>query len=190
MGLHDPFGHLKHKLWPKERLGIAPISLCVGNVQNTVEKPLTRATMLLQTSSQLKVFTQSYGPPKSQESQLWEFWDSHLGVPRQNDIWVLVPWLGTEYTIRGNVVAPPESGPWWVSWVYVCLEFVRAPKCSNYALTNLLFGLCKSVWVIQLLVNLPSPILKFQHAFPPPKCSEPRSAPQLFFLPLSSILDS
>jgi hypothetical protein len=22
MGLHDPFGHLKHKLWPKERVGI------------------------------------------------------------------------------------------------------------------------------------------------------------------------
>ncbi len=22
MGSHDPFGHLKHKLWPKERPGI------------------------------------------------------------------------------------------------------------------------------------------------------------------------
>jgi hypothetical protein len=22
MGSHDPFGHLKHKLWPKERLGV------------------------------------------------------------------------------------------------------------------------------------------------------------------------
>jgi len=22
MGLHDPFGYLKHKLWPKERLGV------------------------------------------------------------------------------------------------------------------------------------------------------------------------
>jgi hypothetical protein len=22
MGPHDPFGHLKHKLWPKERTGI------------------------------------------------------------------------------------------------------------------------------------------------------------------------
>jgi hypothetical protein len=22
MGLHDPFGHLKHKLWPKEGLGV------------------------------------------------------------------------------------------------------------------------------------------------------------------------
>jgi hypothetical protein len=22
MGLHDPFGHLKHMLWPKERSGV------------------------------------------------------------------------------------------------------------------------------------------------------------------------
>jgi hypothetical protein len=30
-------------------------------------------------------------------------------------------------------------------------------KCSNYALTNLLFGLCKSMWVIDLLVTLLKP---------------------------------
>jgi hypothetical protein len=32
MGSHDPFGHFKHKLWPKERSGIAPISLRVGGI--------------------------------------------------------------------------------------------------------------------------------------------------------------
>jgi hypothetical protein len=30
-------------------------------------------------------------------------------------------------------------------------------KCYNYALTNLLFGLCKSVWIIDPLVTHPSP---------------------------------
>jgi hypothetical protein len=30
-------------------------------------------------------------------------------------------------------------------------------KFSNYALTNLLFGLCRFVWVIDLFVILPSP---------------------------------
>ncbi len=34
-------------------------------------------------------------------------------------------------------------------------EFVHQ-KCSIYALTNLLFSLCKSMWVIELLVNFPS----------------------------------
>jgi hypothetical protein len=80
-----------------------------------------------------------------------------LGVLGQNDIWVLVPWLGTKYIMRGKVVASPRFGLWWILWVCVCSWFVRAPKCSNYALINLLFVLCRSVWVIDLLVNLPSP---------------------------------
>jgi hypothetical protein len=32
-------------------------------------------------------------------------------------------------------------------------------RCSSYALTNFLFGLCRSVWVIKLIVNHPSPHL-------------------------------
>jgi len=115
--------------------------------------------------------------PKLKESQLWEFWDSHLGVPRQNDIWVLVPLLSTKYIIRGKVVASSKSEPWWDLWVCVYLWFVRAPKCSNYALTNLLFGLWMSMWVIEMLVNLLSPILKLQHTPLPLKCFEPRNVP-------------
>ncbi len=115
---------------------------------------------------------------------------SHLGVPGQNDIWVLVPWPDTEYIIRGKVVASPKFGPWWVLWVCVCSWFVRAPRCSNYALTNLLFSLCKSVWVIEMLVNLPSPIMELQHAPLPSKSCEPRSMPQLLLLSLSSPLGS
>jgi len=84
----------------------------------------------------------------------------NLGVPRQNDIWVLAPWPSTDNTIRGKVVASPIFRPWWVLWVYVCLWFIRALKCSNYALTNLLFGLCRSMWVINLLVILPNPYLE------------------------------
>jgi hypothetical protein len=188
---HDSFGHLKHKLWPKERLvvnltiwflttkswGIAPISLRAGGIQHTVRNLLTRATTFFYTSSQLEVCTQSCKPPKLQESQLWEFRDSHLGVPGQNDIWVLVPWPGTEYTIRGKVVASPKFEPWWVLWVCVCPWFVRAPKYCNYALTNLLFGLCRSVWVSEVLINLPNPISELQHTPLPPKCYEPRNAP-------------
>ncbi len=120
----------------------------------------------------MKFCTQSYGPPKSRECQLWEFRDSHLGISRQNDIWVLVPWPGIEYTIRGKVVVSPKSGSWWVLWVHVYSWFVRAPKCFNYALTNLLFSLCKSLWIIELLVNFPSPIPELQHGPLPLKCYE------------------
>jgi len=63
MGSYDPFEYLKH------------------NVQHTIIKILARATISIQTSSQSKVCTQSYGHPKSRESQFWEFQDSHLEVP-------------------------------------------------------------------------------------------------------------
>ncbi len=82
----------------------------------------------------------------------------HLGVPRQNDIWVPAPWLGTWNIIRGKVVASFKSRLWWILWVYVCPWLICAPKVSSYALTNF-FGLCRSMWVIDLVVNLPSPHL-------------------------------
>ncbi len=53
-------------------------------------------------------------------------------------------------------------------------------RCSNYTLTNLLFGLCRSMWVIDLLVNLLSP---HQSSSTPPlplKCCKTRSAPKSF----------
>ncbi len=154
-------------------------------MSHTVGKLLIRATTLLGILSQLKVYTQSYGLPKSWESQLWEFRDSHSGVLGHNDIWVLVLRPGMEYIIRGKVVASPKSGSRWILWVRGCLWLVCTLKCSNYALTNLLFGLCRFMWVSELLVNLPSPIPELQHAPRSPKCYNPGNAPRLFFLPLN-----
>jgi len=61
MGSHDPFGHLQHKLWQKERsgiktnnltpdhkkLGIDLNSMRVGGVLYVVGKLLTRSATLL-----------------------------------------------------------------------------------------------------------------------------------------------
>jgi hypothetical protein len=33
-------------------------------------------------------------------------------------------------------------------------------KCFNYAITNLLFGLCRFMWIIDLLVIHPNPYPK------------------------------
>jgi hypothetical protein len=72
--------------------------------------------------------------------------------------WHLGPGLMDKHKVyyKGRVVASLKFGPWWILWVHVCLWFVRAPKCSNYALTNLLFGLfglcgwlyCLSIFLI------------------------------------------
>jgi hypothetical protein len=47
MGLHYPFQYIKHKLWPKEGTGIAPISFCAGGMPHTIGKLSTKATNLL-----------------------------------------------------------------------------------------------------------------------------------------------
>jgi hypothetical protein len=81
MGSHDPFEHLKHKLWPKERLGVKlAVWLPITKSRESTQFPcvqvvcdigfgklLARATTLFQTASQSKVYTQSYKAPK-----LWE----------------------------------------------------------------------------------------------------------------------
>ncbi len=108
-------------------------------------KVLMRATTLLQNSSRFHVCRGNYGLPKLWESQFWEFWDSNLGVPRQNDIWVLALWPGTKITIRGKVVASPSSGHGESCESMFAHGSSVHQKCSNYALTNLLFGLCTSM---------------------------------------------
>jgi len=124
---------------------------------------------------------QSYGAPKSWKSQLWEFRDSHLGVPGQNVIWMWASWRGTKYTIREKVVASPKFGMWWVLWVRIFLWLVLTPKCFNYALTNLLFGLCRPVWINKMIVNLLSPIPEFQHALQNPKVLWAKECPNSLF---------
>jgi hypothetical protein len=166
VGFHDLFGQFKHKLWPKEGLGIklaiwfsttksreSPQFPCVQVVCYIPLKFFRQGLQIffrphLNRRSAHKIMCpQSCGSlnfgnfeTPTWESQFWEFWDCHLGVPGQNAIRVLVPWPGIEYTIRGKVVAFPKSGPWRVLWVCVCPWLVYAPNCNNYTLTNLLFG--------------------------------------------------
>jgi hypothetical protein len=124
MGSHDPFGYLKHKLWPKERLGVnLSIWLSITKSQEstwfpwvhvacsyTVGKLSTRATTFLQTSYQSHVYTQSYGPIKLQESQLWEFQESHyFGTPKSLGSPGTKCHLGVGSVIRHKVYYNGES---------------------------------------------------------------------------------
>jgi hypothetical protein len=54
-----------------KKLGIDRTLVCVGGVQHTIGKLLMRATTLLQTSSWLEVWKNTYSPMKLRESTLW-----------------------------------------------------------------------------------------------------------------------
>jgi len=101
--------------------------VCKG-VPHIFRKFLMKAVTFLDTLPQAEVYKKCYKRPKWQESQFQEFWDSQLGSPKKNDIWVQPLWLVIENIIRGKVVASPKFESWWVLQVYVCLWVVYAPK--------------------------------------------------------------
>jgi len=95
---------------------------------------------------------QSYKSPKF----------GNLGLPFGN---LGTKWhLGASFVTRHRVYNKGEGGDFLQVWAMVSLVSPCLPMahpCTKsapaYALTNLLFGLCRSVWIIELLVNLPSP---------------------------------
>jgi hypothetical protein len=125
MGLHDPFGYFKHKLWPKERPGIKlPIWLLTTKSQELPWFTYVQVACHIH----WKAFHEGYNfasiltSIRGFHKKLWglqshgspnfgNFETSNLGVPGQNDIWVLAPWPDTKNNIRGKVVASPKFGP-------------------------------------------------------------------------------
>jgi hypothetical protein len=59
------------------------------------------------------------------------------------------------YKGEGGKLSPSPNYSEFYEFVFTHVSFVHQ-KCSNYALTNLLFGLCRFVWIIDPLVTCPS----------------------------------
>jgi len=126
----------------QKKSGIDPIYLAADNVRHTVGKLSMRATTLLQTASLSEVFSQSYAAPKSRESPLARFQDSHSGLPGEKSHLDVAPMERCKIYYKGEGGGFPRVRavvslvcsccPWLVLW------------CSNYALTTLC-GLCASM---------------------------------------------
>jgi hypothetical protein len=161
MGSHDPFGHLKHKLWPKEKLGIklaiwllttkiceSPNSLvCRWHVTycwKVLNEGYNFASNLISIGS---LHTKLWAPKVAKVPTLGILGDSHLGIPGKNVIWMWALWKGIKYTIRGKVVASPKFGSWWVLWVRVYPCLVLTPKVLQLCTNQLV------VWFVQIRVN-------------------------------------
>jgi len=156
MGLHCSFGHLKHKLWPKKRAGsrtasltldqkksgIDPICLVTDNVPHTFGKLLTRATTLLETALRSEVCSQSYGGPKSRESRLARFRDSHAGVPGVKSHLDVGPMDNCRVYYKGEGGGFPQVRA-VVS--LVCPWLVPAPSVLQLCTNHFVWVVCKPV---------------------------------------------
>jgi hypothetical protein len=149
MGSHDPFGHLKHKLWPKEgsivKLSIWPPitkshkSTRFPYVQMACNIPLESSWRGLQLCFRPHLnrrFAHKVMGPQNCESPIF---DNFL---RQNAIWMWASWRGTKYIVRGKVVASPKSRSWWVLWVQICRWIVLTPKVLQLCTNQLVVWFC------------------------------------------------
>jgi len=155
MGLHDPFGHLKHKLWPKEGSGVKlAIWLPTTKSQEPPRFPCVQVTndILLKSSQWGKQLcfkphlnrrsTHKVMGPQSHESlnfgnfktPTWESQDKmSFGCGPHGE--------AQKYNIRRKVVSP-KSGLWWVLWVWVCPLLVLAPKVLQHCTNQLIIWFC------------------------------------------------
>ncbi len=136
-----------------------PIWFLTTKSQNHTEIFACRWCATYHWKAQSKVYIRSYGPPKCRKSQFWKLRDFQFGSPETNDIWMQPPWVITNNTIKGKVVATPKSGPWWVVWVCVCSWFFFAPKVLQLCTNQLVVWFCKSMWIVDPFFILHSPHL-------------------------------
>ncbi len=115
MGSHDPFGHLKHKLWPKERSRVKlaiwlPTTKrqkstqfpCVQVVCNMPLKIYQRGLQLCFRPHPDRRFAHKVIAPQSRgNSNLGNFGTFILGVPRQKAIWMWA-WCRVYYMGEGG----------------------------------------------------------------------------------------
>jgi hypothetical protein len=128
MGSREPFGHLQHKLWQKERPDVELVVWIPTTksqeliqprcVQAECNMPLESSWPGLQLcfrphcdwrSAQEIILPQNCKRPSCRHS--------HLGAPGQKAIWMWHLWRVVEYIIWRKVLASSKFGPWWVLWI-------------------------------------------------------------------------
>jgi hypothetical protein len=138
VGSHDPFGRLKHKLWPKERSRVKlAIWLLTTKSRKSTWFPYVQVAwdMSLESSWRglqicLKThlnrrFVNKFMGPQSRKSPNFGNLDVSFGTKCHLDVGFVKKHI---VYYKGKVAVSPKFGPWWVLWVQVCLWLVLTPK--------------------------------------------------------------
>jgi hypothetical protein len=203
MGSHDPFGHLKHKLWSKERSGVklavwlpttkSRESTRFTCVQVACNIPLKSSQRGLQVCFRPHLnprFTHEVMGPQSRRSPNFSnlgtlTWESrnkcHLDVGLVERHIVYYKGEGGGFLqVRAMVSFVSPNCPW----------FVLAPKVLQLCTNHLGLVLCRPVWVSEACQFFLVPSWNSNTPFTPPKCCKLGSVPQLLAPSLFSIWDS
>jgi hypothetical protein len=202
MGLHDPFAHLKHKLWPKEGLRIK-LAIWLPNTKSLESPwfPCVQVACKITLERSRRGLQLCFRPHFNRRFAHKVMAPKVVGIPSLGILGFPLGSLGTKWHLgaipmaRHKIYYKGVGGGFpqvraMMSLVSPCLPVACPCTKVLQTLTNLLFGLCRSVRIIELLVNLLNPIPELQHAPIPLKWCELKNTSQLFLLPLSSPLDS
>jgi hypothetical protein len=146
MGSHDPFGHLKHKLWPKKGSGIKlPIWLMIIKSQKSPQFPCIQVACNILLKKYRQGLQLCFRPHLNRRSAHKIMGPQSRKSPNFGNFGRCGHlWRGT---VRGKVVVFLKSGPWWILWVQSCPWLVLAPKVLKLCINQLV------VWFVQIRVN-------------------------------------
>jgi hypothetical protein len=150
MGSHDPFGHLKHKLWPKERLGVKLIVwlLTTKNqkltrficVQVACDTPLESSWRGLQLCFRPHLNLRSAHKVMGLQSRRSPETKCHLNVSLVERHIVYYKGKGGGFPqVWAMVSLMSTSCPW----------LVLTPKVLQLCANHFVLVLCRSVWVVE-----------------------------------------
>jgi hypothetical protein len=138
-------------------LGIALIYLRLGGVPHMLEICRQGLQLCIKPHFNQRFAQNFMGFQSHKNPNFRNFGTPNLRVLRQNDIWMQAMWPSTDNTIRGKWWLSPSPGHGESCESVFARGSFMHQKRSNYSLTNLLFGLCMSVWIIDPLVTHLSP---------------------------------
>jgi hypothetical protein len=134
MGLHNPFGHLKHKLGSKERLGVKlVIWLPTTKSQESPRFPYVKVACEIPLESSWQGLQLCFRPHLNRRS-------AHKVMGPQN-----CESPETKWHLGAGLVARL----WWVLWIWVCPWLVLAPKMFQLCTNQLVvwFCVCSCEWL-------------------------------------------
>jgi len=200
MGSHCSFGHLKHKLWPKEgsRVKLSVWLPTIKSQKSTwftclqmacdilLKKLLMKATTFLWTASWSEVCSHSYGGSKVAGVPTWVISGLSLGSSETKSH------LDVGLMERCRVYYKGEGGGFPQVWAVVslvcscCPWLILAPKVLQLRTNHLVWVLCRPVWVSEACQLFLVPSRSSSTPLYPSKCCELGNVPRLLLLSLFS----
>jgi hypothetical protein len=181
MGSHCSFGHLKHKLWPKEGPGVELavwLPTTKSRESTSSRCPIRECNMALESSRQeLQLCFRSHRDPRSARkvmrlqspgSPIWR----DFGTPRKNSHLDVGSMKSHRVYYKGEGGGFPQVRA-VVSLVCPCCPwFVLAPSVLQLCTKHFVWAVCRPVWVTKACQLFLVPSRSSNTPFYPSKCCE------------------